>query len=455
MQPYFFFSYARRDRRQDTDAFIDRFHDDLCAELGRLEPAARVETSYRDTDRLILGDDWERELAAVLAQCRTMVALYSPAYFASKYCGKEWTAFHGRVRRHHELTGSLVPALIPVLWEPPTVELPGEVAAIQYVEPAMSEPYAKYGLRHLLRTDPTGEDYRRVVRVVAGRVKDAAARQLTELPMFDLGAIRGYFPSRSPLDTMAGESAGLVRLFIAAGTAGAATTAGAAAAGATASGGWYGVKPWNWAPYHPPTSPGLAARAQQVIAAAGHATTLDEVSTSLPGMLDQAREDNQVSILLVDPWAAASEKYAGPLAVYDGQNHPVTGVMIPAGTSEPAPGAARDALWNGVRQVFNRNWLQRSGPEQLFRVRVGREDFDDQLIIMVTVAQNKLMDANSVRPGEDSGLDPIGLGPVSSGPAMPGLTIPPGPGEAAPGPGEATNDDPDGNSDPRGDDDVE
>lgn len=197
MQPYFFFSYARRDRRQDTDAFIDRFHDDLCAELGRLEPAARAETSYRDTDRLILGDDWERELAAVLARCRTMVALYSPAYFASKYCGKEWTAFHGRVRRHHELTGSLVPALIPVLWEPPSVELPGEVAAIQYVEPAMSEPYARYGLRHLLRTDPTGEDYRRVVRVVAGRIKDAAARQLTELPMFDLGAIRGYFPPGS------------------------------------------------------------------------------------------------------------------------------------------------------------------------------------------------------------------------------------------------------------------
>lgn len=451
MRPYFFFSYARLDHRQDSDAFIDRFHADLCVELGNLEPAAVAEASYRDRDRLILGDDWERELAGVLARCRTMVALYSPAYFGSLYCGKEWTAFHGRVRRHRELTGSLIPALIPVLWEPPSGQLPDEVAHIQYVEPAMSEAYARYGLRHLLRTDPMGSDYRKVVEVVAGRVRDAAARQLTELPDFALGAVRGYFPTKQLTSAMAPETAGLVRLFVAAGTS-------ATAAPGNPRGGWYGPQPWTWAPYHPPTSPGITARAQQVITTAGHATTLDVVSADLTRRLDEAREDNQVSILLVDPWVAPSDAYADPLREYDEQNHPVTGVMIPSGTSEPDAGPERDALWTGVRQVFPRNWLRRSGPEQLFRVRVPKQDFDDQLVIMVTVAQNKLMDANFQWPdgnrAADFGLDEGGR------PPMPGLVIPAGPpapagpadppGALDPGPAEP----PGQHHDPEGDDRV-
>ncbi|MFG3056209.1 TIR-like protein FxsC [Kitasatospora sp. NPDC048239] len=443
MRPYFFFSYARRDY-EAGDAFVDQFFNDLRDELGRIESVAGAdELAYRDTERLRLGDNWEQQLAQMLARCRTMVALYSPAYFASLYCGKEWTAFRGRVRRHQELAGDIVPALIPVLWESLPDELPDEVLKIQYVQLGMGETYVRSGLRDLLRTDPLGAEYRQVVRVVAERIRDAAARRLTELPDFDLGAVRGYFPVAAPVRPA--PTAGMVRLFVAAGRASDVPAArapeavgppvpaavGAPEGGGAHRGGWYGPKPWHWAPYHPPTQPSLVVRAQQVITSAGHTTTLEEIGTGLGEKLDQAREDNQISVLLVDPWMAGSDRYRSALREYDDQNHPVTGVMVPSGSDDPSGGPERDALWAGVRGVFRRNWLRRSDPEHLFRVAVPRESFDDQLTIMVTVAQNKLMDDN-FDWGDDVDGAAFGFGPGGdeAGPVMPGLAIPawpPGP----------------------------
>ncbi len=421
-RPYFFFSYARRDFEAE-DAFVDQFFNDLRDELGRAQPAARAEElAYRDTERLFVGDDWAQELARMLGRCRTLVALYSPAYFASLYCGKEWTAFRGRVRRHHEQHGEHVPALIPVLWEPVAPgELHEEVTKIQWAQPDMGEAYARHGLRALLRTDPSGEAYRTVVRVVAGRIKGAAERRLGELREFDLGAVRGYFPAPPPPTAPAlepSDSPGMVRLFIA---------AGRASEAAPENGAHHGPRPWDWAPYHPPTRPSLAARAQQVITAAGHTTTLEEIGVGLGAKLDQAREDSQVSVLLVDPWVAAGERYREALREYDDQNHPVTGVLVPSGDHDPVEGPTREALWTGVRGVFRRNWLRRSDPEHLFRVQVKRESFDRDLDIMVTVAQNKLMDDNFDWDDGDS----FGFGP--GGPDMPGLTIPFGPKPGPPG----------------------
>ncbi|MFE2724934.1 TIR-like protein FxsC [Kitasatospora sp. NPDC059327] len=424
MRPYFFFSYARRDY-EAGDAFVDQFFNDLRDELGRIEPAAGAdELAYRDTEGLRLGDNWEQQLAQMLARCRTMVALYSPAYFASLYCGKEWTAFRGRVRRHEELAGEVVPALIPVLWETLPGELPDEVRKIQFVQQGMGDAYARSGLRDLLRTDPLGPDYRLVVRVVAERIRDAAARRLGELPEFDLGAVRGYFPVVPAIRPA--PTAGMVRLFIAAGRS--SDAAAAAGAGGACRGGWYGAKSWQWAPYHPPTQPPLAVRAQQVITSAGHTTTLEEIGPGLGERLDRAREDNQVSVLLVDPWMAGSEVYRPALREYDDQNHPVTGVMVPAGTDDPPAGPERDALWTGVRGVFRRNWLRRSDLEHLFRVAVGRESFDTDLTIMVTVAQNKLMDDNFDWGDDDDGAA-FGFGPdgEDAAPVMPGLAVPAGP----------------------------
>ncbi|GHH75806.1 hypothetical protein GCM10018781_45570 [Kitasatospora indigofera] len=429
MRPYFFFSYARRDHEAGR-AFVDQFFTDLRDELARIEPQAGPgELAYRDTEALRLGDDWERQLSRMLGASRAMVALYSPEYFASLYCGKEWTAFHDRMRRHEDESGESVAALIPVLWEPPPGGLPSEVKKIQYVQQDMGEAYARSGLRDLLRTDPHGAEYTRVVRVVAERVRDVAGRPIAESHQLDLATVRGCFPAQaSAAAAVEPATTGPVRLFVAAGRA---DEDAPAVPGGAPQGGWYGPRPWDWAPYHPPTRPSLVVRAQRAITLAGHSTTLDEIGPDLGARLDRAREDNQVSVLLVDPWAVGAGPYRQALSQFDDRNHPVTAVLVPTGTDDPPEGPAHARLWAGVRQVFPRNWLHRSGPEPLFRVRVAGERFEDALLTMVTVAQNKLLDDDDTDPaGVRAGF---GLGP--GGPAIPGLTVPAGPpagGSAAP-----------------------
>ncbi|MFE5582656.1 TIR-like protein FxsC [Kitasatospora sp. NPDC056531] len=426
MEPFFFFSYAHRDHLVGG-SFVDQFFSDLKDELARLEPAAGPDgLGYRDTERLRLGDDWEQQLSGTVAGCRAMVALYSPAYFASPYCGKEWTAFHERVLRHRELTGRTVPALIPVLWEPLPDELPAEVLRIQYVQHDLGEAYAAGGLRALLRADPYGPDYLRVVKAIAERVREAAGQYLGELPSLDLGAVEGCFPV--PATELPSARPGLVRLFVAAGRVG----RGDGRPGPAEGGGWYGAQPWDWAPYHPPTMPSLVAQAQRVITRAGHITTLDEVGPGLSRDLDRARENNQVSVLLVDPWSAGREPYRQVLREYDDQNHPVTGVLVPTGTDDPPEGPARAQLWGGVRAVFPRNWLHRSGPEPLFRVKVSRERFESELLRAVTVAQNRLLDEADEGEGGDPYAVRASFGLEPGAPTMPGLTIPAGRPEPRP-----------------------
>ncbi|MFJ9769681.1 TIR-like protein FxsC [Kitasatospora sp. NPDC101157] len=423
VEPFFFFSYAHRDH-QAGGGFVDQFFSDLKDELARLEPAAGPDgLGYRDTERLRLGDDWEQQLSGRVASCRTLVALYSPAYFASAYCGKEWTAFNERVLRHQELTGRTVPALIPVLWEPPPAELPAEVLRIQYLQHDLGEAYAVGGLRALLRADPYGAEYLQVVRVIAQRVREAAGQYLGESPALDLGRVEGCFPV--PATEPPSARPGLVRLFVAAGRA--ARSGGPPVE--PPGGGWYGPQPWDWAPYHPPVTPSLVAQAQRVITRAGHVTTMAEIGPGLARDLDRAREDNQVSVLLVDPWAAGREPYRQALREYDDQNHPVTGVLVPVGTDDPSEGPDRAQLWEGVRAVFPRNWLHRAGPEPLFRVRVPRERFESELLRAVTVAQNRLLDEAE---GDD---DPYAVrasfGLEPDAPTLPGLAVPAGP---VPGP---------------------
>ncbi|MET8704473.1 TIR-like protein FxsC [Kitasatospora sp. NPDC058032] len=453
MRPYFFFSYARRDH-QVGGAFVDQFFTDLRDELARIEPEAGPgELAYRDTEQLRVGDDWERQLSRMVGASRTMVALYSPAYFASDYCGKEWTAFDHRTRRHQEQTGESVPALIPVLWEPPPEELPAEVRRIQYVQDDFGAEYAAGGLRHLLRTDPHGAAYRLVVRVIAERVREAAAWRVTEHRDLDLGRVEGCFPL--PEVGMTAGRSSQVRLFVAARWAGDRTAAPAAAGGdrvppqrsevAPAAGtdgaggfderyhgGWYGAHPRDWAPYHPPRLPSLAVQAQQVITRAGHSTSLETVGPDLADALDRARENNEVSVLLVDPWAAGREPYRQALRDFDRQNHPVTAVLLPDSSEDPPPGPARTRLWEGVREVFSRTWLHRSGPEPLFRIHVRRERFERELLSTVTVAQNRLLDQIDDDPV--TARAQFGLGPDPR--PMPGLTIPAWPPPASPRPPE-------------------
>lgn len=166
-EPYFFLSHARRDDRED--AFVGRFYEDLVAELDRLGADCGGQAPFRDVERMGLGTDWERTLGGRSAAARALVALCSPAYVNSLYCGKEWAAFQDRLVAYRQETDFDAPALIPVLWVPLRGGMPPEIGRYQYYEPAMGKEYPEQGLMSLMRTDPTGEAYRTVLHLVAKR----------------------------------------------------------------------------------------------------------------------------------------------------------------------------------------------------------------------------------------------------------------------------------------------
>ncbi|BBC31239.1 hypothetical protein SGFS_025330 [Streptomyces graminofaciens] len=254
-QPYFFLSYARKDDRQ---AYVGRFYEDLLDALGLPVVGSHRQPAFRDVDSITLGHEWLLELSRAVGACRAMVARYSPAYFSRPYCGKEWTHFASRVRRYRDATDVHPRALIPVLWEPvPASLMPTEVKAVQFVEPGLGEEYVRNGLLQLMQSDPGGPAYRHVVAELAERVRRAAYFNLPvdAPPAFDLSTVEGCFP----LEEAPGELAGHVRIFVAAATRSQLPQGRSRTT-------YYGESPWLWAPYSPPQVPTVVERAKRVIA---------------------------------------------------------------------------------------------------------------------------------------------------------------------------------------------
>nr|WSY53956.1 FxsC protein [Streptomyces sp. NBC_00886] len=415
-EPYFFLSYARKD---SPDEFVKRFYDDLVLELRSIGADPAAQPPFRDVEGLGLGDDWARVLGAAVGHCRAFVALYSPAYLNSEYCGKEWTAFRERLQEYRRETEIDVPALVPVLWAPMVGDLPEEIARFQYHEAGMGQEYVTHGLMQILRTNPMGAEYRAVVQKVAARVKMAADRfRLPFTSALDLGDVHGLFPV-AEYRRAAAPGAGHVEIFLAAGVA------DALPEGRLRSE-YYGRSPREWTPYHPPRDPTVARRAQRVIMESGpYTSSVEVVDAALSSRLDESMANNQTSILLVDPWAARTPAYRDVLAHYDGQNRPATGVLVPCHDSDEESGG--EAIWEDLSRVFWRNWRRQNDPhDPLFRVRVGEEEFDDRLAVMLTVTQNRLMEMEGTTPFRlPTGPPP----PPMTGLTVPGPTSPPGPAD--------------------------
>lgn len=390
--PYFFLSYARAD---DRTAYVRRFYQDLLQVLELPGTGSRRQPAFRDSEGLFVGADWLRGLSRAVGSCRTFVALYSPTYFEREYCGKEWTAFAGRVAQYEAETDVEPHALVPVIWEPVSaLPLPDEVTAVQYAEPAMGAAYLEHGLLHLMRSEPDGDAYWHVVRSLAERVRFAADHfALPSKPAgFDLSEVVGCFPvPRTPATT-----AGHVKIFVAAGTVDRLPPG--------RSGSYYGDQPWSWSPYSPPAIPTAAHRAQKVVVTEGHVTSLEVVDAQLNRKLSQAMRLNQVSILLVDAWSVRTPAYRKPLGAYDKQYHPTTAVLIPCHDADDESGPDNAALWQELQQLFSRNWLRRNNPnDPVFWIRVGQRDFDDLVARVVAVTQNRIAGSGEVRrlpPGD-------------------------------------------------------
>ncbi|WP_438290357.1 TIR-like protein FxsC [Streptomyces sp. HUAS TT7] len=401
--PFFFLSYARVD---DENAYVRQFYDDLCTQIIELsDTAAQVPVGFRDYSSIRIGEQWSEQLERALGSCRSMVALYSPAYFRSAWCSREAGVMMRRAHQYFARNQKGSSALIPVLWQ--SVEVPQEVAHIQYLTDGFGSWYADVGLQRLLQRDPTGEDYRGAIRLIAQRVLDVARHE--ELPVPERPVLLVHEPLSFQPRTAPARPGSTVRFFVAAGTS---ETAPEHRRGTP----YYGAAGLDWNPYHPQEEYPLYQQAQRLVTAQGYGTAFQEVRAGLTRQLSRAWHDDQVTVLLVDAWSASITPHRQELEQFDRTEHPATGVLVPC---HPQEERDRYELWSRVTEVFERK-ASRGMHDRQFQIRVCFGDFKRALGQMVSAAQNNLIRKRQavVVPPQDDDADavpatrPILRGPV-------------------------------------------
>ncbi|MGX9885137.1 TIR-like protein FxsC [Streptomyces sp. NPDC002276] len=337
--PYFFLSYAHSPRddfdEPDPDMWVHRFFRDLRGHIREMAdtdggPAGFMDRSMR------AGEIWTEELEGSLAGCRVFVPLYSPRYFRSSWCGREWTAF-GR-RAAHRRTGERTTtpsAVVPALWTPvPTHRLPDSVKDLQYTHPELGDRYREYGLYGLIKVSSFRGAYQKAVMELAQRIvkvgEDVIVERGGDTPLRQL-------PNAfEPLDTRR-----TLRITVAAHSVDRVPDGRAHT--------YYGRSPLHWNPYHPESAKPLASVAAEI------AERLDyrpDVRAFDPGTTAEAGPPDGPEVMLLDRWTLRDPEHRAGLAEFDRSHRPATALVVPWNRDDPDSEAAEDELSAAAEAVL-------------------------------------------------------------------------------------------------------
>jgi hypothetical protein len=193
--PYFFLSYAHSGlpyTDADRDQEVAVFFNDLTAAI-RVYSRRPPESVCGFFDQQIPDDStWTDSLVAALGSAEVFVPLYSSAYVAGSWPGREWNCF----RRRMELASLSNPMsrFVPVLWAPLEAgqDPPGlrEALALGAIEPG----YAKNGLRGLMTISTYHRSYQNLVNILARQIVALAEGTLLEPSLIpDINAVESAF----------------------------------------------------------------------------------------------------------------------------------------------------------------------------------------------------------------------------------------------------------------------
>lgn len=334
----FFFSYTR----SNYNPYLKRLFDDLSQGIRdrRGLPKGAV-VGFLDQDDVELGSSWSERIRNALSCSRVMVCAYSPAYFKSSYCSREWRAFDDRRRSWAGMAGGLeqdgTPAAIlkPVLWMPPSVgangraTLPADVdpavAAQQYFDGDPDSVLNREGLHHLLMRNMKREYLDFVDRLAASIVRTADRfAGLSAPPVAELEALQPLFPGVRPMAAPVGHTKEVLFVFVAAPPnvfEGRRDPAAYAVRGGP-----------DWKPFYPNPSRRIGALVQEIAAAEALDYYSDELAFdgNLLNAIKQALADRKLVILVVDPWSVAlREDFYLLLRNFDQLNFYNCSVIVP------------------------------------------------------------------------------------------------------------------------------
>ncbi len=197
MAKYEFFLSHKSD---DWDDFMREFLADVQDGVGRRAKRAKDEDFvFLDKGEIALGQNWLPRLLDGLQNSSVLLAMYTPRYFGSEWCGREVEFFQ---RRQAELKLDY-PCVIPVLWDIPQEEIPGVVASIQYKDDSLPAAYSEEGMLGLARRKKGRyrDEYVDAVDAIVDAIVRACKQSLPPLPNApaadSLGTVPSFFHPKS------------------------------------------------------------------------------------------------------------------------------------------------------------------------------------------------------------------------------------------------------------------
>lgn len=397
--PYsFFFSYAH----QDNDDFIKRFHKELSKAVrqkGGETEGGKV--SFFDQEEMF-GTQWNPELVRAAQLSRVMVCVYSPSYFGSPNCGREWKLFDLRrefylkqQRDAGEDNSIQPPVILPVIWRQPPSPLPGPVAGVDpYLggKDALYNVEGMYKVTRLNKSRFDAEFLDFVEKLSDEIVKRGRRYRLPELPAEEYGdfnALPSAFDEDPPAPAPAGDGLVITEpktlgpnsvqfVFVAGSPA-----EFAAAEMAKRLGYKRQPQPYvknggrDWRPYDPEKR--IRPYVTNIATGPGLEFDVDEMpfDEHLDRQIDEASRRRNLVIILVDSWTLDLEKYESTLRslhIYSNCS-----ILIPWNEKDPdLTQEQRARLEKKVRGTFD-NWWRVAKPLYFCYTIHSADDFDNKV----------------------------------------------------------------------------
>jgi len=412
----FFLSYAHDD--DGRGGYVRDFLDDLRDEMHRMTGRAQEDLGFIDVE-IRTGDQWDAVIAREIAECRVLLALCSPLYFGSEFCGKEWQAFADRLAAEPPVDNRPPPLIVPLRWEAMAWDtMPAAARAVQHAKFGHAD-YDSLGLRQMVKRKLAyGLAYDLLLKEIVGKIEEAVAqfplRRAGVRPAFDTVAnafkptpaggpasaqpapVAGAIPA--PADAARSGGPKHVHLVLAAPTAGDQADRPLAAP-------YYGPRPEDWTPFHPDERAPLIRRALAVVVEKDMTPYPERLDGQILARLDKAKQDNELVVLLIDPWAALEPHHAS-LTAYDGRLDRHSGAVLIWNPADPANAGQPDRP-DTVRSRFfpTKNAYQLATLPAAARSAAA---FGDTLLLLLARLQTMLFDA-PIEPPRPAGT----AGPTS------------------------------------------
>jgi len=401
--PHLFFSYSRDDA---PDKHLYKFYDDLCLELSVRGRISIESAGFIDKNQPV-GVEWNKTMSRELGICKVFVPVYSPNFFASSYCGKEWYAFATRLEAHREATGESLDCIVPIWWLPPIDDLPPRVGLLQDTRGLFGTDHERHGLRYLRQLNDNRDRYQDAVIQLAVMIRDAGNRPPN--PQHDIDVSNGpdAFALESPtpgrLRQRPGQKVKSLRRVTFVVVVGTRDQMQVVRTTHDMYGDWD-----EWRPYHPTCEDPILVRAQGVAYQRGMVSQPQPADDRLFEILEAAQARRELVVLILDPWAVKLPDYEPLLMELNRRRYGTTAIVVPWDSADVMEAHIRDAL-----HLRLDNWVF-SG-ESLFRDGIRSiEEFEKTLVqILVEVCSRIIKRAEVARRVSEAGPDsrPILTGP--------------------------------------------